>query len=781
MPKRFKPKKRVLITDKIMTQVIKIGGLSLILAVLGIFVFIFWQTLPLFKSPVVTLTHKQELQKTQKVKAVITDEWNSRVYFFDKLGVQTYVWQNKKLNFEKTLSYPKPQAQQEDPSNQINEESNLEATPVIQPKWVGFNLDFLSHYFLLGSNSGAVVLAQLETKPNFETGQRKIKSNVEQKLKFDLLPLGQNQNTIAEIEYIDLNYAHSETEKLAGFIVRVKNQKKHRVFVAKITQAQSLLATGDLEVSSIDELSSQIKNQAQKIVVSSQGRDFLVLDDQQILYNFRWQNEGFINTQTIEFDKTNPVEAIQFINGGASFYVMQKDGSQALYSQYRDPQKNQLTYNLIGKLEKTAPPFHAFSPANYNRSFLVASGQNVSLHYATTKEILWQQSFDKPIEHVFLSPKYDRITLFDGQHLYAFQLNDPHPEAGFTSFFKKIWYEGASEPAYTWQSTGGTDAFEPKLSLIPLIIGTLKGTFYALIFAVPIALLAGIYASQFLHRRILSFVKPAMEIMASLPSVILGFLAALWFAPLIENYIPSLLICLLGVPLAVFIFGSLWSRLPILVRKTIPSGYEILVIMPIILICGWLLWQLGPVVENWLFVAKDPETGKMISDFRLWWPQFTGTSFEQRNSLVVGFAMGFAVIPIIFTITEDSLSQVPLDIRSAALACGATPWQTTARIVLPTAAAGILSAIIIGTGRAIGETMIVLMATGNTPIMDLNIFSGMRTLSANIAVELPEAPVHGTLYRTLFLGALVLFLMTFVMNTLADYLRQYLRKKYKTL
>jgi phosphate transport system permease protein len=159
----------------------------------------------------------------------------------------------------------------------------------------------------------------------------------------------------------------------------------------------------------------------------------------------------------------------------------------------------------------------------------------------------------------------------------------------------------------------------------------------------------------------------------------------------------------------------------------------------------------------------------------------TGTGFDQRNSLVVGFMMGFAVIPIIFTIAEDALSNVPTSLITASMACGASRWQTATRIVLPTASSGIFSALMIGLGRAVGETMIVVMATGNTPIMEWNIFSGMRTLSANIAVELSEAPHHSTLYRTLFLGALLLFLLTFAVNTVAEVLRHRLRGKFKTV
>jgi len=205
----------------------------------------------------------------------------------------------------------------------------------------------------------------------------------------------------------------------------------------------------------------------------------------------------------------------------------------------------------------------------------------------------------------------------------------------------------------------------------------------------------------------------------------------------------------------------------------------VLVFLPVLLMIVYGAWQFGPAFERLLFVVGNGS--EKVADFRLWWPHITGAKFEQRNSLVVGFMMGFAVIPIIFTISEDAISNVPGALRSGSLALGASRWQTAMRVVLPTASAGIFSAMMIGLGRAVGETMIVVMATGNTPVMDFNIFSGMRTLSANIAVELPEAPLHSTLYRALFLGAMILFLMTFVVNTVAEILRQHLREKYKTI
>jgi phosphate transport system permease protein len=153
------------------------------------------------------------------------------------------------------------------------------------------------------------------------------------------------------------------------------------------------------------------------------------------------------------------------------------------------------------------------------------------------------------------------------------------------------------------------------------------------------------------------------------------------------------------------------------------------------------------------------------------------STYVQRNAFVVGIVMGFAVIPIIFTIADDALSTVPQHLRSASLACGATPWQTALRVVVPTAMSGLFSATMIGLGRAVGETMIVLMAGGNTAAIDWNLFSGFRTLAANIAVELPEAVRDGTHYRVLFLSGLTLFLMTFVLNTVAEIVRIRFRKR----
>jgi phosphate transport system permease protein len=165
-------------------------------------------------------------------------------------------------------------------------------------------------------------------------------------------------------------------------------------------------------------------------------------------------------------------------------------------------------------------------------------------------------------------------------------------------------------------------------------------------------------------------------------------------------------------------------------------------------------------------------------DLRQWLFDQHGITYDQRNCIVVGIALGFAIIPVIFTISEDAMSAVPRSLTSAALALGASRWQSALHVVLPAASPGIFAAIMLGLGRAIGETMIVLMATGNTPILDFSPFNGMRTMSASIAVEIPEAPHAGTLYRVLFLTGLILFAFTFLLNSAADLVSRRLRKRY---
>ncbi len=471
---------------------------------------------------------------------------------------------------------------------------------------------------------------------------------------------------------------------------------------------------------------------------------------------------------------SSPVTALGWILGGASWVAGNAQGEVSGWFKARlneDDAGPSLVRAHV--FPRHSAPVTAIAASTRDKSFVTASRDGTLVYrFFTNERTLLTARPDAPPHLAVLTPKNDGLLLMDDAGaVVRYALHSPHPEITWRALFGKLWYEGYARAEYVWQSTGATNEFESKLSLTPLIFGTIKGTLYALLFAVPIAVAGALYTSQFVHPSIKAKVKPAVEIMAALPSVVIGFIAGLWLAPLVERNVVAVFLMLPILPLAGLTALFVSPALPLPLRRRLKPGSEALLIVPLLLLGGWLALSLAPVVERLLFAG----------DFRLWLAQSLGLTYDPRNCLIIGIAMGFAVIPIIFTISEDSFSSVPSSLTAASLALGASRWQTALRVVLPTASPGVFSAVMIGFGRAVGETMIVLMATGNTPVLDWSIFNGMRTLSANIAVEIPEAPHGGTLYRVLFLSAAVLFALTFVVNTLAELIRQRLREKYRAL
>jgi phosphate transport system permease protein len=465
-----------------------------------------------------------------------------------------------------------------------------------------------------------------------------------------------------------------------------------------------------------------------------------------------------------------PVQSLGFALGQSSLLVGGVNGKLAAYQRVRVNEVYQLQH--FHDFPRLNGPVLGFQPSQRDKRFLAWTPVQAVVDHLTTERRMFSAELDGP-GLAALAPRGDLILHANDTtgSLRLWSLDAPHPEVSFGLLWGKTHYEGYGKSEYVWQSTGGTDDFEPKFSLVPLVFGTLKGTLYAMLFAFPLAVLGALYTSQFASPRLRNAIKPTVEIMAALPSVVLGFLAGLVMAPLLEKMAVEVLVYPFTILLLALLIAPFWGRLPQTFRNAFGDGREVLWMFPVLLAGLWLTSLAGPWIERVL----------MGGSYRTWLQTAMGVTYDQRNSLVVGFAMGFAVIPIIFTISEDALSSVPRSLTSASLACGASPWQTAWRVVLPTASPGIFSATMVGLGRAIGETMIVLMATGNTPIMDWSPFNGMRTLAANIAVEIPEAPLHGTLYRVLFLAAFLLFIFTFILNTVAELVRQRLRRRYESI
>ncbi len=371
-----------------------------------------------------------------------------------------------------------------------------------------------------------------------------------------------------------------------------------------------------------------------------------------------------------------------------------------------------------------------------------------------------------------LAPAGDALLLEDEQGgLSLWRLDNRHAEFSLSALWTRTWYENYTEPALVWQTTAADDAFEPKYSLAPLTFGTLKAALYAMIFAAPLAVCAAVYTGYFMAPGLRRQIKPLIELMEALPTVVIGFLAGLWLAPLVDANLAALALGALLLPISVVLASAAMARLPERFEAGLKEGWQLPVLFPVLLLVSWLAWSLAPPLESWLFEGS----------LRDWLSLRWGLDYVSRNAMIVGVAMGFAVIPAIYSIADDAIFTVPRHLSYGALALGANSWQTMVWLILPAAAPGILSALMIGFGRALGETMIVLMATGNTPVMDMNLFEGMRTLAANLAIEIPESEVGSTHYRILFLASLVLLLFTFVLNTIAELVRQRLRKRYRTI
>jgi len=252
------------------------------------------------------------------------------------------------------------------------------------------------------------------------------------------------------------------------------------------------------------------------------------------------------------------------------------------------------------------------------------------------------------------------------------------PEVREEANLYKFFFERQDGPTlaeqFIWQPTSE----QPKMSLIPIILGTLKATFVGLLFACPIGVAAALFSSEFAPARLREVIKPVIELLAGIPSVVMGFFA-------------------------------------------------------LIVLATWLQSAFG----------------------------FT----YRLNAWNAGLALGIALVPIIYTISEDGLTAVPRAFREASYALGASRFQTAWSVVMPAAAPAIFASFVLAFGRAIGETMILLMAGGNAAITSFNLNDPLRTLSATIAAELGEVVNGSAHYSALFFMGTLLFVITFVSNT----------------
>ena len=611
----------------------------------------------------------------------------------------------------------------------------------------------------LGLSNGQALVFRHTYKVSYPDGKKTITPAIE-------YPYGETPITLDQqgraLDHVNIS-VNDSTVVLAGStgsqLNVVSMTKEENPMTGEVTQSESRIDLPQM-TEKVKALYVDPRQQWLYVVNGRAQADVFSLRDKSL--NGRYKLLEIANTE---------ITASSQLVGGISLIFGDSKGGLSQWFMARDPD-GEPRFKHIRSFQMGTSPIVEITAEQRRKGFLAldAAGEIGVFHSTAHRTLLVQKIAEGP-GIMALSPRANRIIVEEGGQLRPLTLKNPHPEVSWSALWSKVWYENYDAPNYVWQSTAANTDFEPKMSLAPLTFGTLKAAFYAMLLAAPLAVAAAIYTAYFMAPSLRRKVKPVIELMEAMPTVILGFFAGLFLAPYVEGHLPGIFSLLMLMPIGILMAGFAWSRLPESIRLRVPDGWETVILIPVVLlVCGVSLYM-SPYMEAWFFGG----------DMRLWISHDLGITYDQRNALVVGLAMGFAVIPNIYSIAEDAVFSVPRGLTLGSLALGATPWQTMTRVVILTASPGIFSALMIGMGRAVGETMIVLMATGNTPVMELNLFEGLRTLAANVAVEMPESEVGGSHYRVLFLSALVLLMFTFVMNTFAELIRQRLRKKYSSL
>ncbi|WP_416305485.1 ABC transporter permease subunit [Neptunicella sp. SCSIO 80796] len=733
------------IKDRVAKYGVTLGGLMVLVALLLIFFYLLYVVEPIFRSADVKPATDFQLDMPNTTLAIGMEEQTEIGYRFDdKLNAAFFYLRD---NPEKSQQIGKVISAQ--PLLADNKTVSSFATSAPSRS-----------LFAYGFDDGQALVVKPVFSVSFPNNVRHLEANVEyiageQPLEVD--PKGQALQKLAVERNDDgmlLAAATADGRLIVNYFTAEEN------FMTGETEWSSAAANIETAPKKIDQIS--ISTNLAHLYVRSVNKLFI--------YDIRNIDDITLEQSMAVNANGANVTAMSLLSGASSIMIGNSNGTISQWFEILDDNGR----HYVNARQFHAPnPIKQIVPEYFRKSFFTVGKQgHLGIFFTTSEaELFNQQIQPESIDNIAISPRSNAVLLQSASQFRLFKVNNEHPEVTWKALWQKVWYEGYPEPTYTWQSTSADDEFESKFSLIPISFGTIKAAFYAMLVAVPISLAAAIYTAYFMSGGMRKTVKPTIEIMEALPTVILGFLAGLWLAPVIESHLPGIVLFLLLTPFMILLSAYGWSRLPERIRQTLREGWDAMLLIPVVLISGYIAFALSPEVELWLF---DGNTRGFITNE-------LGISFDQRNSLVVGIAMGFAVIPTIFSIAEDAIFSVPKQLSNGSLALGATPWQTLTKVVLLTASPGIFSAVMMGLGRAVGETMIVLMATGNTPIMDWNIFEGMRTLSANIAVEMPESEVGSSHYRILFLAAFVLFIFTFMFNTVAEFVRQRLREKYSSL
>ena len=723
--------------DVLAARLIAVGGIAVVAAVILICFYLLWVVFPLFGTASIEPGEEFRVEGLGETRALLVEEQGQLATAVDDSG---FAW------------FFSPA------SGELRERRAL---PTGQAAVTDVAFRAGSDRMLLGLDNGTALPVRFEFRVSFDEIGKRVNPVLSYPAGDQPIPVSEGNSPLLQVAYA--------SDDDGGTLAAIDDAGQ--ISLTRYSSRENFL-TGEREIESQRASVVGLDVNPTDIVIDANERWLFVAaeDGTLTLVDIRRLNNIHVVNRAAVAE--GEITALQTLLGGISVLVGDETGAVRQVFAVRDDQ-NRYSLQVVRRFDALNTPVRHLIAEHRRKGFIAVddAGDAAIYHTTAARTVLLQKLSNAGLSVAALAPRSDVLLVQDAAGFQPWRLDSEHPEVSWRALWGRVWYENYDGPRLIWQSSAANNDFEPKFSLTPLAFGTLKAAFYAMLFAVPLALAGAIYTAYFMSPAMRRFVKPTVEIMEALPTVILGFLAGLWFAPYVEANLAGVFAVLFLLPIGLLVVAFLWRYLPDSARASVPEGWTAALLIPVVIVLTIALLWFGDVLEATLFGGS----------LTRWFDTTLNIGYDQRNAMVVGIAMGFAVIPTIFSISEDAVFSVPKTLSQGSLALGATSWQTVTRVVLPTASPGIFSALMIGMGRAVGETMIVLMATGNTPVMDLSIFEGMRTLSANVAVEMPESEVNSTHYRVLFLAALVLFLFTFVVNTIAEVVRQRLRERYSSL
>lgn len=545
------------IKNKLVKWGVSIGGIGVIFAVLMIMFFLLYVVIPLFVPASVEQHQRYDLPGGNAEKTLYygVDEYKSSAMRMTESG--------KLIGFDLA-----------DGSIQLTKELPLQGQNITSFTVV----NELQSLVAFGLSGGGVLLAKYDYQITYPNNERLVSPEMTYPYGKEILDIGDSAIQFLAIKSLDSELRMAYQAKGSNRVVIKSFSKTESMFSDSITLEED---------SSVDfESNMNLK----WLMLDAHGRNLYVIskDGTTDYYDLSDVEAPRLLQHVGLMESGEQPTVIRFLLGDYSLMIGTDKGNVHQWFPVRDDD-NIFSLQHIRSFEVSDSAIQSIGIEKGRKGFAVtdAAGQFKLYNSTAERHISTQQVSQGAAGRVVMTPRSDGalVETQEGE-LVQYNIDNDHPDVSFSSLWSKVWYEGYSEPTYTWQSSSASADFEPKFSLMPLTFGTIKAAFYAMLFAVPIAILAAVFTAFFMDKQTRQWIKPTIEMIEALPTVILGFLAGLWLAPHMEQNLPGFFALLIVVPVGVIVFGYGWTRLPKAIRNRVPLGKRALLMIPVVVFWG---------------------------------------------------------------------------------------------------------------------------------------------------------------------------------------------------